>query len=162
MIDGYPRVLSTVAAVGAGLSAGVFFAFSSFVMQALGRLPAPQGIAAMQSINRQAPTPLFMTALFGTAAVCVAAAVSALVRGAEPWTAYVLAASALYLAAILLTVVYHVPRNDALALVDPHGSAAADAWSTYRSGWTAWNHVRTLSSLASAIAFTLSLRVGKG
>ena len=29
----------------------MFFAFSTFVMQALDRLPAPQGIAAMQSIN---------------------------------------------------------------------------------------------------------------
>ena len=35
MIDGYPRVLTIVAAIGAGLAAGVFFAFSTFVMTAL-------------------------------------------------------------------------------------------------------------------------------
>jgi uncharacterized membrane protein len=37
--------------LGSGLIAGVFFAFSTFVMKALARLPAAHGIAAMQSIN---------------------------------------------------------------------------------------------------------------
>jgi hypothetical protein len=41
-------------ALGCGLLAGVFFAFSAFVMPALRRLPASQGIAAMQSINKLA------------------------------------------------------------------------------------------------------------
>ncbi len=38
-------------ALGSALVAGVFFAFSTFVMKALGRLQPEQGIAAMQSIN---------------------------------------------------------------------------------------------------------------
>ena len=50
--------------------AGVFFAFSAFVMRALARLPAPQGIAAMRAINVVAVTPAFMVALFGTALAC--------------------------------------------------------------------------------------------
>jgi len=44
-------------------------------MRALARLAPAQGIAAMQSINVAAVTPLFMTALFGTAAACVFLAV---------------------------------------------------------------------------------------
>ena len=51
MIDGYPRILVIIAAVGAGVSGGVFFAFSVFVMKALGRLSAAQGISAMHAIN---------------------------------------------------------------------------------------------------------------
>jgi len=47
-------------------------------MAALARLPPLQGIAAMQSINVVASAPLFMTALFGTAAACVALAIIAL------------------------------------------------------------------------------------
>ena len=43
--------LTLVTALGCGLSAGALFAFSSFVMHGLRRLPAPQGIAAMQSIT---------------------------------------------------------------------------------------------------------------
>jgi uncharacterized membrane protein len=67
--------LTVVTALGCGLGAGALFAFSSFVMTALGRLQPAQGIAAMQSINVQAPTPVFMTALFGSALACLAVAV---------------------------------------------------------------------------------------
>ena len=66
-MSGFPYAATLATALGCGLVAGVFFAFSSFVMPALRRLPAAQGVAAMQSINRLAPTPVFMTALFGTA-----------------------------------------------------------------------------------------------
>jgi uncharacterized membrane protein len=51
MLDGLLFVLTLFAALGCGLVAGVFFAFSTFVMKALARLPAEQGIAAMQAIN---------------------------------------------------------------------------------------------------------------
>jgi hypothetical protein len=66
-MDGFLVALTVVAALGCGLNAGVFFAFSSFVMKALVRLQSAQGIAAMQSINLMAVTPAFMAALFGTA-----------------------------------------------------------------------------------------------
>ena len=62
-------------ALGCGLVAGVFFAFSSFVMAALRRLQPEEGIAAMQSINIVVVTPVFMTALFGTAVASLALAV---------------------------------------------------------------------------------------
>jgi uncharacterized membrane protein len=66
--------LTLVTALGCALSAGALFAFSSFVIKALARLPDPQSIAAMQSINVQAVTPVFMTALFGTGLACLALA----------------------------------------------------------------------------------------
>jgi uncharacterized membrane protein len=53
-----------------GLMAGVFFAFSTFVMTALGRLPDREGLRVMQEINDAAPTPWFMLPFIGTAAVC--------------------------------------------------------------------------------------------
>jgi uncharacterized membrane protein len=158
MIDSYPRVLTLVASIGAGLVAGVFFAFSTFIMRALRELPDAQGISAMQAINRAAPTPLFMTALFGSAVVCVALAVSALTRLGEPAARYQLAGSAVYLAGVVLTIVYHVPSNDALAVVDPAGAGAAGVWRHYVTGWTAWNHVRTLTSLAAAVILALAVR----
>jgi uncharacterized membrane protein len=55
-MDGFLAALTVVAALGCGLNAGVFFAFSSFVMKALARLQPAQGIAAMQSINLVAIT----------------------------------------------------------------------------------------------------------
>jgi uncharacterized membrane protein len=67
-----------ITALGCELSAGALFAFSSFVVQALARLPDAHGIAAMQSINVLAPTPVFVTALFGSALAGVALAIWAL------------------------------------------------------------------------------------
>jgi uncharacterized membrane protein len=64
----------------------------------------------------------------------------------------------LYVAGIVLTIAYHIPRNDALGLVDPNGAGAAAEWVTYARNWTAWNHVRTLTSLAGAVVLTLAVR----
>ena len=52
--------------VGAGVMAGIFFTFSAVIMRALDRLPAGQGIAAMQSINKVIVNPLFMLFFLGT------------------------------------------------------------------------------------------------
>ena len=61
-MDGFLFVLTLLAILGCGMIAGVFFAFSAFVMKALARLPAEQGIAAMQAINVAAVTFAFMAA----------------------------------------------------------------------------------------------------
>src|SRR5688572_3218433 len=125
-MDGYLFALTLVAVLGCGLAAGVFFAFSSFVMKALGRLPAAQGIAAMQAINVAAVSFAFMLALFGTAVACVALAGWAIAERHEPFAPYLLAGSALYLVGVIvLTIAYHVPRNDALAAVEPSSAGAA-------------------------------------
>jgi uncharacterized membrane protein len=160
MIAGYPRTLTVVAAVGAGVSGGVFFAFSTFVMKALGRLPDGEAISAMNAINKAAPSPVFMLALFGTGAVSVALSVVALRHLDQSWAAYVLIGGALYLVCLVLTMAYHVPHNEALALVDPRSPGAARAWAQYHSPWTAWNHVRTVTALAGATAFISALRAG--
>ena len=158
MIDDYSRALTLVAAVGTGVAGGVFFAFSTFVMKALEDLSPADGIRAMQSINRQAPTAWFMALLFGTAAICLAAAVSAIVRWGEASAPYQLAGGLTYLSAIVLTIAYHVPRNDALAAVQPDGDGSAAAWSRYLAEWVPWNHVRTVTSVAAAVLFALALR----
>jgi uncharacterized membrane protein len=54
MIDHLLFALKIVSAFGCALIAGVFFAFSTFVMSALARLQPAMGIAAMQSINIKA------------------------------------------------------------------------------------------------------------
>jgi uncharacterized membrane protein len=160
-MDGFLVALTVVTALGCGLNAGVFFAFSSFVMKALARLQPAQGIAAMQSINLLAVTPAFMATLFGTALACVALGGWALVDWDASFGPYLLAGSAVYLVgAIGLTVVYHVPRNNALAALQPQRSEAAGRWARYVAGWTRWNHLRAAASLAAAVLFTLAFRMG--
>jgi hypothetical protein len=78
VMDGLLFALTLIAALGAGLVAGMFFAFSAFIMGALGRLPAEGGIAAMQSINVAVLNPVFFTAFFGTAAIALVLAIAAL------------------------------------------------------------------------------------
>lgn len=160
MIDGFLFVLTLIAALGCGLVAGVFFAFSVFIMKGLARLPAAQGMAAMQSINVTAITLLFMLALFGTGLACVALAVSSLFTWDEPFAVYLLIGGILYLVGVILpTIVYHVPRNDALAAAEPNSADAAKLWARYLAEWTAWNHARTATALAAAAVLTIALRV---
>jgi uncharacterized membrane protein len=160
MIDGLLFVLTLVTAVACGLVAGFFFAFSTCVMKALARLPAAQGVAAMQSINVVVINPLVMGALFGTALACAVLVVAAFIEWGEPYAVYLLVGGLLYLVGVmLLTIVYHVPRNIALMAVDPNGADAARQWERYVRGWTAWNHVRTIAPLASAALLTIALRV---
>jgi uncharacterized membrane protein len=159
-MDGYLVALTLVAVLGCGLAAGVFFAFSSFVMKALGRLPAAQGIAAMQAVNVAAVSLAFMLALFGTAVACVALAGWAIVEWGEPFAAYLLAGSALDLVGVIgVTIAYHVPRNEALAKVDPESADAASHWTRYLASWSAGNHVRTAAALAATAALAVALHV---
>jgi len=130
-------------------------------MKDLGRLPTEQGAAAMQAINVAAVTPAFMTALFGTALACDASAVWALFAWDERFALYLLVGGGLYLVGTILpTISYPVPRNEALARVEPHGADAQGHWGRYLSGWTAWNHVRIASAPAAAAALTIALHFG--
>jgi uncharacterized membrane protein len=153
-------LLTLASAVGSGLAAGFFFAFSICVMQALGKIPAPQGIAAMQSINVVVLNPWFLTVFFGTAALCVAAIIAASMRWHDPRAVHWLLGGGLYLVGTLLvTMIFNVPRNNALAALSPTSAEAGAFWLDYLSTWTAWNHVRTIAALLAAVLFTCAFRL---
>jgi uncharacterized membrane protein len=159
-MSGILHAATLATALGCGLVAGVFFAFSSFVMAALRRLQPEEGIAAMQSINIVVVTPVFMTALFGTAVASLALAVWAVNSWGERYAALVLAGGVLYLVGTVgVTIVCNVPLNIRLATVHPQGAGAASYWNEYVTKWTAWNHVRTVAALAAAAALTIALHV---
>jgi len=150
--------LSLVAAIASAAMGGVFYAFSSFVMSGLARLPRELGIAPMQSINVTAVRPPFMLLFVGTAAVSVALAVVALLPVGDRPTVLLLAGSALYLIGVfVLTMAKNVPLNNALDATDPAGRDAAKVWGGYLKRWIAWNHVRGAASLAAAASFTVAL-----
>ena len=150
--------LKLFAALGCGLIAGVFFAFSTFVMSALARLQPAQGIAAFQSINITVYNPWFMGAFLGTAAACIFLTVSSLLRWQQPGAAYLLVGSLLYLVGTVgVTIVFNVPLNEALAIVDPGSADGASLWSSFLPNWMTWNHVRTAAALAAAALLTIAL-----
>lgn len=150
--------IKLLAALGCGLIAGVFFTFSAFVMSALARLEPAQGIAAMQSINITAISPLFMTALFGTTAACMLLAISSLSKLPQPVAIYQLLGSLCYLlGTVVVTIAFNVPLNDALAKVEPNSPQGLSLWASYLTTWTNWNHLRTISASIAAVLFTLAL-----
>jgi uncharacterized membrane protein len=145
-------------ALGCALLAGAFFAFSTFVMKALGSLPPSQAVRAMQALNVWAPTGLFLATLLGTAVACAALLAQAALGWSQPGAPPCLAGCLAYLlGGFGVTVAANVPRNDALAGLDPDSVSAVAAWADYLSGWTAWNHVRTVASLAATALLILSL-----
>ena len=159
MIDNSLFAFTLFSALGSGLVAGTFFAFSAFVMKGLARVPSAQGIAAMQSINITVINPWFLgVAFFGTAAASVLVVVFSLLRWNEAGAVYLLSGGLAYLiGSILVTMVFNVPRNNALAAVDPASAEGARLWDGYVTSWTAWNHVRTAVSLAAAVLLTVAL-----
>jgi uncharacterized membrane protein len=159
--DGWLGMLTFATALGCGLVSGVFFAFSTFVMPALARLPAAQGMAAMKAINVAAITPSFMAALLGTGAASVVLAGVCLLDASPLGAGYVLAGSLVYVVGtILVTIVVHVPRNDALAATDEGNEGSAEGallWAGYLATWTAWNHARAFAAFAAAALLTMAL-----
>jgi uncharacterized membrane protein len=153
--------LTTLAALGCAVLAGVFVAFSTLVMNALGRLPAAQGISAMQAINRAALTPVFMVLFLGTTLLCGALSVWSFFVWGSGGAPLLLAGGLAYLVgAFGLTVGYHVPRNNALDALDPAAAEALTHWNGYLRGWTRWNHVRGAASVAAAALFIVALVLG--
>ena len=77
----------------------------------------------------------------------------------RPGGMLMLAASLLYLLGCFgVTMLFNVPLNNKLAAVAPAQEAAL--WSRYLDVWTAWNHVRTMASILSAILFTAAMLTG--
>ena len=151
--------LTLGSALGSGLIAGVFFAFSVFIMKALARLPAAQGVAAMQSINITVINPWFLMTFIGTAIACLSLLIVSVVSLTVSQSGLRIAASLLYLGGtILVTGMANIPRNNALAALAPDSSDSATLWTNYLKTWTRWNHVRTVSSAAASVLFMIALK----
>lgn len=145
-------------AVGCGLMAGVYFAFSTFIMPAVGRIEAIHAVSAMNSINTTIQKSLFMPLFFGTTLAALALAIVGFLRWGEPAGTAMLAGGILYVVGMFVfTVVFNVPLNDALTAVNAGSSEAATVWTRYLSDWTFWNHVRTVASMAASVLFIAAI-----
>ena len=144
--------------LGAAVMGGVFYAFSTGVMQALGRLPSPQGAAAMQSVNIAVINPHFLGLFLGTAALCLGLCVAAPFTWDESGSGWRLTGALLYLVgSFVVTGAANVPLNNALATVDPGSAVGETTWAGYLRTWTRWNHLRTAACIAAATCLLRSL-----
>ncbi len=151
-------LVGITALLGSALVGGVFFAFSSFVMKALARVPSSEGIAAMQSINVVVINPSFMGAFMGTAVLSLGVIALAVARWSHPSAVFFLGGAIFYLVgAFLVTVVGNVPLNNQLAAVSAKDAAAVKLWEHYLERWTVWNHVRTAAAMIAALLYSVGL-----
>jgi uncharacterized membrane protein len=150
--------LTFAAALSTGMVSGVFFGFSTFVMQALGRLPPPQGIAAFQSIDVVVEQSLLMPLMFGAALVCLILMGMAFMDRARPDTWYLIAGAVLYLVGnIIVTGFFNIPLNKALVAFDASSAEGARFWADFMGPWMFWNHVRTITGCIAAALFMIGL-----
>ena len=156
-------VVGTTALLGSALVGGIFFAFSSFVMKALARVPSEEGIGAMQSINVVVLNPSFLGVFMGTAVVSLGAGGLALAGWGRPSAPFFLGGALFYLVGTyLVTLRGNVPLNNQLAALSATDPAARDVWEHYLSRWTMWNHVRTAAAIVAALLYTLGLMQSGG
>lgn len=156
--DTWLIALTFLTALGCALIAGIFLAFSNFVMKALAGIAPPSGIAAMQSINVVVLNPGFLGLFMGTALACAVLFIYAVLHWQAPGGLYLAAGSLCYvLGTFGVTMAFNVPRNNVLARLEPSGPEAAGFWRDYVSGWTMWNHVRTIAALAAAALLVWAL-----
>jgi uncharacterized membrane protein len=161
MIDQLLCVSTVLAALGSGLVAGTFFAFAAFVLAALGRLKAPAGIAAMQSIIAAIKGPLFLVVFFGTAALAGVLGLAAPLKWSEPGSGYLLLGSLLFLNGPFgVTLMKNLPLNNKLAATKPETAESARFWEEFRGVWGFWNHVRWIGALGAAAAFIMAIAEG--
>ena len=144
-------------AIGCGLMAGLFFAFSVVIMKALGRITPAAGTAAMNSINDVILYSLFMPLFWGTTVASAALAVLAIAAWHEAGAKAMLAGGVIYLFGMFVcTVAIEVPLNNQLK-----SSAGSDPvlsmWQRYLVLWTKWNHVRTVSCTLPCALFIWAL-----
>ncbi|KVQ00735.1 hypothetical protein WJ95_28370 [Burkholderia ubonensis] len=151
-------VLLWISAIGCGLMAGVYFAFSTFVMTSLGRLAPAAGVAAMNAINVDIVRSLFMPVFLGTTLASLALAILALLNRSEPGAIWIVAGGAIYvLGMFVVTMVFNVPLNDALSATDASSAEGGAFWARYLRDWTVWNHARTVASAAACGLFIAAL-----
>ncbi len=151
-------LVGTMALIGSALVAGVFFAFSSFVIKALARLPTADGMAAMQSINVVVINRSFLGTFMGTAVLSLLVAGLAVSGWDHPSAILQLSGAILYLVGtVLVTVSGNVPLNDELAGTSPTDPSAAAIWKHFLARRLMWNHVRTAAATVAALFFALGL-----
>jgi uncharacterized membrane protein len=160
MISEWIVTLCGAAVLSTGLVAGVFLAFSDFVMKSLNAASPEVGIEAMQLINRKVYGSLFLALFLGMAPVALFLAVYAFVFLSSAAAAWIISGGLIYVfGSFAVTLVCNVPMNKRLDAMDHSSDEAAAYWQIYYSKWTAWNHVRTVASAVSMGCFFVGFLV---
>lgn len=148
------------------LVAGFLFAYAIVIMPGIEALDDIPFIRAFQVTDRviQDNQPLFMLVWIGSAVALVVCAVSgvAVLRGVD--LALLLVAAAIYLVGVqAMTVIVHLPLNNALQKLAPETLDAAqlqEARAAFEHRWSRFNRFRTaLACTTTALLLVLLFRL---
>lgn len=150
------NLTTLLAALGSLMVAGLFFAFSTAVMPAFGRVAPAVGMQVMQRINEVILNPVFLGVFTGTALLALAAAALGWGQASRPAAVLLTLGALAYAVGVFgVTAALNVPMNDALAQFDADTVAGHDYWRVYLRDWTFWNTVRMLAGLVSGACMIL-------
>lgn len=146
------------ALVTVGLMAGLFYAWDVSVMPGLGRLDDRTFVAVMQILIVAIENLAFYLVVVGGFAFTAAAAVLQRRRGQLVTARWVTAAFVLYALALVVTVVVHLPLNDALVAA---GEAAVRE--DFEMPWRVANLARTATCVLALVCLGRALSLdGRG
>lgn len=139
------------ATLAMGLIAGVFYAYACSVMIGLAKTDDRTFVDVMQRINVAIENPLFFASFFGALVLTAVAAVLERRLGSRAAFRWIVAALALYVVALAVTVGVNVPLNQDLADAgDPDRIAdLAAVRHRFEGSWVTWNIVRTVATTAA-------------
>ena len=150
-------IASEVSVIVCGLVAGVFLAFSDFVMKSLAASKSAGGIESMQIINRKVFKTVFMVLLLGMSALSPLLIGYAYFYVSGSASSLVIAGGTIYLVGVfLVSLVFNVPMNRRLDAMDYSSSDAASYWKSYVPVWSFWNYIRAISAGGSAICYLVA------
>lgn len=141
------------------LVAGVFLAFSDFIMRSLALTSGDGGVQAMQVINREIFRWVFMALFLGMAPISLVIGGYAWINVSGPSGLAILMAAIIYLVGCFgVTIVFNVPMNEALAGMALSDASTRDYWThIFVPRWTFWNTVRTVAATVSAALLLVGL-----
>lgn len=152
MFSSIITLLICLAAISAGLMAGVYFAFSGFIMRSFDELGAKQATNAMNTINGVILRSWFMVLFFGSTLLFATLSFIALFNAELPGRWLLFAIGLIYvLGMFVCTAMFNVPLNNRLADVPIDESGVSYNWAHYTQKWTRWNHLRGVCSLVSLV-----------
>ncbi|MFD9615408.1 DUF1772 domain-containing protein [Streptomyces sp. NPDC059083] len=156
------RTAALVAAtLTTGLIAGVFYAYATSVMTALGQSDDRTFIDVMQKINVVIINPWFMLGFMGTVGFTVLAAALHLGKDNRTTLIWIGVALALNVIAFFVTSGLNVPLNNQLANAGDVGQIPdlAAVRSQFESSWVTWNIVRAVLHTLAFLVLTGALFV---
>lgn len=155
------KTLALLCLLLCGALFGFFYAWVCSTMWGLDATDPRVAIAAMQAMNGSVRNAVFAPVFFGTPiALLVATVVYSLTRQRAAALFFGAATLVVALLAIGLTMMVHIPLNEALAEVTVPGDidAARVIWEEYSPQWQFWNQFRTMTSGLGLLLAGIGLR----